>query len=48
MFIGGSLLCAGIGSVALSNARTLRLPSALPTAAGCQFTLCTLVWEAHP
>jgi prepilin peptidase CpaA len=32
----------------LSNARTLRLPFALPIAAGCPFTLCTLAWEAHP
>ena len=32
----------------LSNARTLRLPFALPIAAGCLFTLCTLAWEAHP
>jgi Flp pilus assembly protein protease CpaA len=86
MFIGGPLLCAGIGSVTdvserripnwvtgpaivaglmlhaisggwrglkphpdltLSNARTLRLPFALPIAAGCLFTLCTLAWEAH-
>jgi prepilin peptidase CpaA len=32
----------------LSNARTLRLPFALPIAAGCLFTLCTLAWEARP
>jgi prepilin peptidase CpaA len=32
----------------LSNTRTLRLPFALPIAAGCLFTLCTLAWEAHP
>jgi prepilin peptidase CpaA len=32
----------------LGNARTLRLPFALPIAAGCLFTLCTLAWEAHP
>jgi len=32
----------------LSNARTLRLPFALPIAAGCLYTLCTLAWEAHP
>jgi len=75
MFIGGSLLCAGIGSVTdvserripnwvtgpaivaglaphpglpLSNARTLCLPFALPIAAGCLITLCTLAWEARP
>jgi prepilin peptidase CpaA len=32
----------------LSNARTLRLPFALPIAAGCLYTLCTLAWEARP
>jgi prepilin peptidase CpaA len=32
----------------LTNARTLRLPFALPIAAGCLFTLCTLAWEARP
>lgn len=32
----------------LKNARTLRLPFALPIAAGCLFTLCTLVWEVRP
>jgi len=32
----------------LSNQRTLRLPFALPVAAGCLFTFCALVWEAHP
>jgi prepilin peptidase CpaA len=32
----------------LSNARTLRLPFALPIAAGCLFTLCLLVLEARP
>lgn len=32
----------------LSNARTLRLPFALPIAAGCLFTLFTLAWEARP
>ena len=31
----------------LSNARTLRLPFALPIAAGCLITRCTLAWEAH-
>jgi prepilin peptidase CpaA len=31
----------------LGNARTLRLPFALPIAAGCLFTLCSLAWEAH-
>jgi Flp pilus assembly protein protease CpaA len=87
MFLDGSLLCAGIGSVTdvsecripnwvigpaivaglkphatccgwrglkshpeltLSNTRTLRLPFALPIAAGCLITLCTLAWEARP
>ncbi|MGD0889151.1 MAG: A24 family peptidase [Acidobacteriaceae bacterium] len=32
----------------LSNARTVRLPFALPIAAGCLYTLCTLAWEARP
>jgi prepilin peptidase CpaA len=32
----------------LSNARTLRLPFALPIAAGCLYTLCSVAWEAHP
>lgn len=32
----------------LSNLRTLRLPFALPIAAGCLFTRCTLAWEARP
>lgn len=32
----------------LTNSRTLRLPFALPIAAGCLFTLCTLAWEARP
>jgi prepilin peptidase CpaA len=32
----------------LGNSRTLRLPFALPIAAGCLFTLCTLAWEARP
>jgi len=31
----------------LDNTRTLRLPFALPIAAGCLFTLCTLAWEAR-
>jgi prepilin peptidase CpaA len=31
----------------LTNARTLRLPFALPIAAGCLFTLCMLAWEAR-
>jgi prepilin peptidase CpaA len=30
----------------LANARTLRLPFALPVAAGCLFTVCALAWEA--
>ena len=30
----------------LSNERTLRLPFALPVAAGCLFTVCALMWEA--
>jgi len=32
----------------LSNARTLRLPFALPIAAGCLVALCIVAWEAHP
>jgi len=32
----------------LSNARTLRLPFALPISAGCLFTLGALAWEARP
>ena len=32
----------------LTNSHTLRLPFALPIAAGCLFTLCTLAWEARP
>ena len=32
----------------LTNARTLRIPFALPIAAGCLFTLCTLAWEVRP
>jgi prepilin peptidase CpaA len=31
----------------LDNPRTLRLPFALPIAAGCLVTLCTLAWEAR-
>ncbi len=31
----------------LANARTLRLPFALPVAAGCLFTVCALAWEAY-
>ncbi len=31
----------------LRNVRTLRLPFALPIAAGCLMTLCILAWEAH-
>jgi prepilin peptidase CpaA len=31
----------------LTNARTLRLPFALPIAAGCLFTICALAWEAY-
>jgi len=31
----------------LGNPATLRLPFALPIAAGCLVTLCTLAWEAH-
>jgi len=31
----------------LSNPRALRLPFALPVAAGCLFTLCTLAWEVR-
>jgi prepilin peptidase CpaA len=30
----------------LANARTLRLPFALPVAAGCLFAVCVLAWEA--
>jgi prepilin peptidase CpaA len=32
----------------LSNQRALRLPFALPIAAGCLVALCTLAWEARP
>jgi prepilin peptidase CpaA len=32
----------------LGNARTLRLPFALPIAVGCLFTLCSLAWAARP
>jgi prepilin peptidase CpaA len=32
----------------LNNERTLRLPFALPIAAGCLIALCTLAWEARP
>jgi prepilin peptidase CpaA len=32
----------------LDNARTLRLPFALPIAAGCLITLCSVAWEARP
>jgi prepilin peptidase CpaA len=32
----------------LSNARTLRLPFALPIAAGCLIALCIVAWEARP
>jgi prepilin peptidase CpaA len=32
----------------LSNARTLRLPFALPIAAGCLLALCIATWEARP
>jgi prepilin peptidase CpaA len=31
----------------LGNERTLRLPFAMPIAAGCLITLCILAWEAH-
>jgi prepilin peptidase CpaA len=31
----------------LSSARALRLPFALPVAAGCLFTFCVLAWETH-
>jgi prepilin peptidase CpaA len=31
----------------LSSAKALRLPFALPVAAGCLFTFCVLTWEAH-
>lgn len=31
----------------LTNARTLRLPFAVPVAAGCLFTVCALAWEAY-
>jgi len=31
----------------LSNARTLRLPFALPIAAGWLYTLCSVAWEAR-
>ena len=32
----------------LNNVRTLRLPFALPIAAGCLIALCTAAWEARP
>jgi prepilin peptidase CpaA len=32
----------------LGNDRTLRLPFALPIAAGCLITVCILVWQARP
>jgi prepilin peptidase CpaA len=32
----------------LTNQRTLRLPFALPIAAGCLFTIATLAWAARP
>jgi prepilin peptidase CpaA len=32
----------------LTNSNTLRLPFALPIAAGCLFTLCTLAWAVRP
>ena len=32
----------------LINGRPLRLPFALPIAAGCLFTRCTVAWEARP
>jgi prepilin peptidase CpaA len=32
----------------LSNESTLRLPFALPIAAGCLIALCMLAWERHP
>jgi prepilin peptidase CpaA len=32
----------------LSSPRAVRLPFALPIAAGCLFTVCTLVWGARP
>jgi prepilin peptidase CpaA len=35
------------GELNLRNASTLRLPFALPIAAGCLFTLCTLAWGPH-
>jgi hypothetical protein len=31
----------------VANEQALRLPFALPVAAGCLFTLCALVWEAR-
>jgi prepilin peptidase CpaA len=31
----------------LTNARTLRLPFALPVAAGCLVAVCTVAWEAY-
>lgn len=35
-------------NINLRNVRTLRLPFALPIAAGCLITLCILAWEGHP
>jgi len=32
----------------LTNPHTLRLPFALPIAAGCLFALCALAWQARP
>ncbi len=32
----------------LQNADTLRLPFALPIAAGCLFTLCAAIWKGQP
>lgn len=32
----------------LSNGQALRLPFALPVAAGCLYTFCSVAWSAHP
>jgi Flp pilus assembly protein protease CpaA len=50
-WVTGPAISAGLKphpELTLSNARLLRLPSALPIAAGCPIARCTLAWEAHP
>jgi prepilin signal peptidase PulO-like enzyme (type II secretory pathway) len=59
MGAGDVKLMAAVGCIAgtahlsldelnLGNGRTLRLPFALPIAAGCLITLCSVAWEARP